>query len=1455
MKKSPSLISFLVIASSLQLHAASDIWDGSNSASWADSSNWVTNLTVPGTGNIATFNDAGNGNTTIDLGAGVTIGSVVFDTSSAASHTLGSGAVGSQTLSFDNAGGITLNAAVTNSQLINANVSLSSAASAATTFTNNSSGLLTIAGTLNANVASGNGVLTVGGSGNTNISGAITKTGAGSNALLKTGAGTLTLSNGSTWTGSGAIGRVPATSAGYPLVAREGTLLLNGGTHTVNGEAVIGGVVADGGVGQNAKIQIDSGSLAVTSWLSIGRGNGTGSVSSDLVANNAATITAANFSAGFNGGNASNLPKGVTTLNNTSVFTISGNGAFNLAESTGSNMTITLNNASQLIASGTGIKYIGQGATGVMNINGTSSVTFGNAFTYVGYQAGNGTLNLNGGTFNNTGEVRVGGSATNGTGPNGTGNFNISGGIATVGGLTVARGQNNLNTVSGNVTVSGGTLNSVNDLVLGYAGNNNLGKLTISGGTVNVGTAATKWLQVGVWDTSKGQIDITSGALNLLNNTQIKMNAQGTIGANVINQSGGSVNFYSDAGTTIGGSGHLDMQRLGAASSNNTYNLNGGTLTVPQIISSVTTGTRTFNFNGGTLKAATSTTAFVNLGAGSARANIRNGGAIIDTNGLNVTISQPLLNSNIGADNATDGGLTKQSAGVLTLSGANTYNGTTNVNGGALALTGTLTSNIAVASGATITGTGSTTGSLTMATGSVFAANTSGAAFTANGVTFSGPATLIYNGATTNGSTYDLFFYGAGGVTGLSNLSSTFRTTLNDTGTKVTGTVQTGNLTWASTNGAWALGGSNWAGGFANYYDGDSVTFGNTGNTSTISITGSLIPTAVAVDSDDSYVFSGSGAIAGATTLTKSGTGSITINNSNSYSGGSTINSGTVTLGAAAALGNGTVALNGGTLDLNGQSIANAVAMGGGALSSAGSISGVVSGTTLAKSDAGKLTLSGAANTVDNINVTAGTLSISNGGALGDVMNNLDGGTLETTNNVALIIARPITVGAAGAAVNIVGGATTAQGSRVMMGGTNLLQGSGNLTISGSGALATDGGQGVFVVTGSNSFDGNVNLVNGGMFEYDNASAVAATATFTLGNNSEISATNGKTVGNAITVNGTGAVLSFNNNGAGIFSGAVTLNSDVSVALRNWWNYAGAQNGTISGAISGSGGIATNRGTSTGTPSLTLTGVNTYAGATNIAGGTTLTLGLAGQLGSGSYANNIINDGTLNQNSTADQSYSGTISGSGAVSQTGSGTTTITGNSNSYTGATTVSAGKLVVNGNISTSVLTTVSGTGTLGGSGSVGDLTVAAGGNITPGNSPGILNAGDTNLGSGSTLSIEINGDTVGSGYDQLNATGTVTLAGMLDLSLSYSPVENSLYFILANDDTDAITGTFDGLANESWFAVGAQLFRISYFGDSGADSFTGGNDIVLMSVPEPTVALLSGLGMLALLRRRRN
>jgi len=678
----------VALAAMSSVRADSGTWTGATDATWANTGNWSGITTaVPGAGDTATFNGTSS-NTTVDLGAGVTLGSLLFDTSSAAAYTIGSGAVGNQTMTLGTVGNaITMNSTVANNELINSSLAL--ATTGTYVLTNDSTtNTLTVAGGISASTV-GVKVLNVTGSGNTTISGAITS-GTGTVGLLKLGTGTLTLSGGGTFNGS-----FSGYGVNSPMVIRGGTTDITSGTYSANAETIIGGVTTNGETGVNTNLTMDGGSLTIASFLSLGRGNGTGTVSSDIVMNNSSTITANAFSAGFNAGSTLNLPKGSFTLNGTSAFSVATNGQFTFGESAGSNMTMTLNNSSSVTLNGNGTstnRYIG-GGTGTVTLAGAGT-TFNAAGTglfYVGYQNGNGTLNVNAGTFSHSnGELVVAGTVTNGT-FSGTGTVNVAGGTLTTKSLTIGRNANSVtSTLNGTVNVSSGTLNvTAGNTLVGWQGIGASGTLNINGGTFNQSTVSATGANfvIGSFSGVTGAVNVSSGALNLDNGTNINFSDTNAVSPNgTLTISGGAVTFYSDAGSTVGGAGVVDLMK-GTGTGTNTLNLNGGTLTANQIKDTSATGTRVFNFNGGTLKSGSSSLASTFFASGVATtANVRNGGAVIDTNGNSVTIGQVLVHSTIGGDNAIDGGLTENGLGSLTLSGVNTYTGATTVNAGTLIL-------------------------------------------------------------------------------------------------------------------------------------------------------------------------------------------------------------------------------------------------------------------------------------------------------------------------------------------------------------------------------------------------------------------------------------------------------------------------------------------------------------------------------------------------------------------------------------------------------------------------------------------------------------------------------------------------------------------------------------------------------------------------------------------------
>ena len=96
-----------------------------------------------------------------------------------------------------------------------------------------------------------------------------------------------------------------------------------------------------------------------------------------------------------------------------------------------------------------------------------------------------------------------------------------------------------------------------------------------------------------------------------------------------------------------------------------------------------------------------------------------------------------------------------------------------------------------------------------------------------------------------------------------------------------------------------------------------------------------------------------------------------------------------------------------------------------------------------------------------------------------------------------------------------------------------------------------------------------------------------------------------------------------------------------------------------------------------GSGAVTLTGNNTFTGAITVAGGT-FKVGGEGVLGEGNYATNLVNNGELIYASSTSQINSGVISGGGNLTQCGSGMLTLSGN-NTFVGNTIVTSGVLRV--------------------------------------------------------------------------------------------------------------------------------------------------------------------------------
>lgn len=489
------------------------------------------------------------------------------------------------------------------------------------------------------------------------------------------------------------------------------------------------------------------------------------------------------------------------------------------------------------------------------------------------------------------------------------------------------------------------------------------------------------------------------------------------------------------------------------------------------------------------------------------------------------------------------------------------------------------------------------------------------------------------------------------------------------------------------------------------------------------------------------------------------------------------------------------------------------------------------------------------------ISTFGGKLTDNVGGALTPTIN---GGTWVFTNSNTYTGATTISAGTLQIGSNSVGSVGAITSSAI---------GTGGLTLGG-GALSSNSTTDRTILNAV-TFTGNAtlgNATNTGKLTFSaNAALGAATRTVTLNSNAEFAGVISSTGAFGITKAGTGILTLSGTNtytgvttiSAGILEASVLANgssnsgigasSNVAANLvfgapTSTLRYIGSSDVTIDRGFtmsSGAGGGATIESSGTGTLSFNNTVAINYGAASQ-----TRTLTLGGT----NTGNNIF--GKVIANNTSATSLVKSGAGKWVLDRT-----------NTYTGTTSVNTGTLLVNGSIQTSSLTTVASGATIGGSGTIGALTVSSGGFINPGNSPDTLDVVGAYNQAG-TYNAEVTANTVGNGttgYDQISVTGTVNITGgSLIAAFSGSGyAANDLLFILLNDSTDAITGTYTGYADGATVATyGGFNWNISYFADSGTNSFIGGNDIALQAVliPEPKTALLGIIGLLLILRRRR-
>jgi len=849
--------------------------------------------------------------------------------------------------------------------------------------------------------------------------------------------------------------------------------------------------------------------------------------------------------------------------------------------------------------------------------------------------------------------------------------------LGTGGGITVAAGAANDATISSDLTISGSQTFNIG-----------------SGRTLTLSTGSTFTRNAGAVLNFRGTGTVTSTMTNLAAGSMVN----GIVGPWASFGTGASTQYATFSGDNIAGfTGTTStVAAIGNAPTANYEVSAGGTLGA-----SASINTLRFTGASGTIAGALSTKGIINVGGGN-----------LIFSGASTIVGEMVVNAANGSIElsglVSGGALTKTGSGTLYLNGsaANTYTGTTTINGGVvrysnradqigsgnLTFSGGILENYwdatiaarALGSGAgQIQILGGESGFSGQSRNQIVPISNSevvwGSEFFNPSVFILGSAnatagitTTLNKGIDLNGATRTIASHspnaGAAGV-----ISGAIRDTVGGAGITKTGvgelilsstsnsytgttTVSQGILTANSTTalpGFSTTGKVSVAAGATIAVRTGAWTAANIDSlrgAATWSTTGSILGINTTTGN-----FAYNSDITGAHSISKLGTNTLTLGGNSSYSGATIIAAGTLSASTTTALGAGDITFKGGTLQytaaiagtdwatrINNSTSAITLDTNSQSVTLAGNIGSANTGG-LTKVGAGTLTLSGTNAYTGATTVSVGILR-AGAAAGGQAFGSNSAVTLANTAGVALDLnGFNQTIG------SLAGGGTT---------GGNLNLGSGTLTLGGDGTGTTFAGNitgtGGLIKNGGGALtlSGTTTNYSGGFTLNAGNVVMPSSGTYTKFGTGVVTI-NGGQFQNATSVNLTfendmvwNAIFTIAQTGSHVFNGDITLGGNTGL---NAGSSTRANNATFNGNIGETGGARSFSITgSTQGHSLTFNGQNTFTGAIVGHGATALTIGGTGYLGGGSYAGNIT-AGTLTYSSSANQTLSGSVTSTNGV--------------------------------------------------------------------------------------------------------------------------------------------------------------------------------------------------------------